>query len=75
MESAVFEWLADSVSAIVDALPVLFVDRSSPNFELIRTMLGLLLIVFVVYLVAMRPFRPVFARWIERLSRLTGRHP
>jgi hypothetical protein len=75
MESAVFGWLADSVSAIVDALPVLFVDRSSPNFELIRTMLGLLLIVFVVYLVAMRPFRPVFARWIERLSRLMGRHP
>jgi hypothetical protein len=75
MEGAVFAWLADSVMAIVDALPALFVDKSSPNFELIRTMLGLLLIVFVVYLIAMRPLRPVFACLSERLSRLMGRHP
>jgi hypothetical protein len=71
----VFDWLANGISAIVDYLPVLFVDKSSPNFELVRTMLGLLLIVFVVYLMAMRPLRPVFTSLIERLARLMGRHP
>ena len=70
-----FDWLADGISAILDFLPVPFVDKSSPNYDLVRTMLGLLLIVFVVYLMAIRPLRPLYARWIERLSRLMGRHP
>lgn len=75
MEGPVFDWLGDGIAAIVNDVPVLFADKSSPNDGLIRTMLGLLLIMFVVYLLAMRPLRPFYARWIERLSRLMGRHP
>jgi hypothetical protein len=65
-----FEWLVDRYLDVVKSLPILFADEASPNFMLIRTMLGLLLIVFFVYLMATRPFRATINRcwnWIAGL--------
>jgi hypothetical protein len=46
------------------------VAEDSPNFMLTRVMLGLLLIVLVVYVIALVPFRPVVARCIRTMSNL-----
>jgi hypothetical protein len=65
-----FEWLVQRYLDAVKSLPILFADETSANFELIRTMLGLLLFVFVVYLIAMRPFRATINhcwKWIAGL--------
>jgi hypothetical protein len=55
------DWIAAPIMAIVTFIPVLFVDKDSPNFMLIRSMFGLLLIVLIVYLLAMRPLRSMIA--------------
>jgi hypothetical protein len=67
------EWIADKIFAIVTAVPALFVDEKTPNFMLIRAMFGLLLIVLIVYLIAMRPFRTAIARCTKAVSNLFAR--
>ena len=62
-----FDWFVEGLQKIVDSLPILFADEGSPNFMLVRTMLGLILIVIVVYLIAMRPFRSAIANFFGRL--------
>jgi hypothetical protein len=69
-----FDWLVEAYLEFVKSLPVLFADETSSNFMLIRTMLGLLLIVFVIYLIARRPFRSTVQRCLERVARVTTRH-
>ena len=44
---------------IVTSVPALFVAEDSPTFMAVRVMFGLILIVLVVYVIAMRPFRPL----------------
>ena len=70
-----FDRFVEGLMAFVNALPILFADKDSPNFTLVRTMLGLLLIVFVIYLIAMRPFRSAIANFIKKVSSLITRNP
>ena len=52
----------------------MIVDPDSPNFALIRTMFGLILIAIIVYVIAMTPFRTVIARSMDKLSSLFTRN-
>jgi len=70
-----FEWLVEKYLDVIKALPVLFADAMSPNFMLIRTMLGLLLIVLFVYLLATRPFRAAISQCWQLIAGLTARKP
>ena len=60
--------IVDGILAIVTSVPALFVAEDSPNFMLIRAMFGLLLIVLIVYVIAMRPLRSVIARYMRKAS-------
>ena len=53
--------ISDTIWAIVTSVPAWFVPEGSPNFMAIRAMFGLLFIVLIVYLIAMRPFRSAIA--------------
>ena len=60
------DWITEKILAIVSFVPALIVAQDSPSFMLIRAMFGLLLIVLIVYVIAMRPFRSAIARWMGR---------
>ena len=64
------DWIGEKILAIVTYVPALFVAEDSPNFTAIRAMFGLLLIVLVAYLIAMRPFRSAVARCTRAMSNL-----
>jgi hypothetical protein len=72
-EKTMLDWIVEKIWAAVTFVPALIVAESSPNFMLIRAMFGLLLIVLVVYLIAMRPFRSAIARGVTRMSNLIVR--
>jgi hypothetical protein len=57
------DWIAEKIMAIVTFIPALIVEQDSPNFMLVRAMFGLLLIVAIVYLLAMRPIRSFMANY------------
>ncbi len=63
-------WISEMITAIVSYVPAMIVDQESPNFPLIRTMFGLILIAIVVYVIAMTPFRVAMARSLDKLSGL-----
>jgi hypothetical protein len=67
-------WISEMITAIVSYVPAMIVDQDSPNFGLIRTMFGLILIAIVVYVIAMTPFRTVIARSMDKLSSLFTRN-
>jgi hypothetical protein len=52
--------IADWILAIPDSVPILL-GADPHNAMLVRAMFALLLVTFVVYLLAMRPFRSIFA--------------
>ena len=60
------DWIGEKILAIVTFIPALFISEHSPNFMLFRAMVGLLLIVLVVYVIAMRPVRSAIARWMGK---------
>jgi hypothetical protein len=62
-------WISETILAVVNFIPALFVAEDSPNFMLIRAMFGLLLIVLVMYLIAMRPIRSAVARYMTKISK------
>jgi hypothetical protein len=62
-------WIAEKIMAIVTFIPALIVEQDSPNFMLIRAMFGLLLIVAIVYLLAMRPIRSFMANYRNKASK------
>ncbi len=68
-----FEWIVDKIMAAVNAVPALLVDVASPNFMLGRTFIGLLLIIIVVYIIAMRPFSSAFSRCFDKMTNLLTR--
>lgn len=70
-----FDRFIEGLMAIVNTIPILFADKDSPNFALIRAMMGLSLIVLVVYLIAMQPFRSFVANAIKKVSSLIVRKP
>jgi hypothetical protein len=49
------DWIAEKVLNILSVVPALFVEKSSPNFALVRAAFALLLIVLVVYLMSVWP--------------------
>ena len=60
-------WISDSLLAIVNTVPALFVAQDSPHFMLIRAMFVLMFIVHIVFAIAM--WRPFFAA----IGRLAGK--
>jgi hypothetical protein len=66
----VLDWIAETLLAIAKAVPVWLVEKDSPNFLLVRGMLGLLLIVLIVYVLTMRPIRSALARLWNRIFNL-----
>lgn len=62
--------IADWILAIPDSVPILL-GADPHNAMLVRAMFALLLVAFVIYLIAMQPFRSVFA-YLAGLVR--GRH-
>lgn len=67
-------WIADAIWSIVTWVPAWLTEYDSPNFKLIRAMFGLLLIVLVVYIIAMRPLRRVIQlRWKKASGTPTGK--
>jgi len=67
------DWIAERIWAATAVLPGWFVAKDSPHFMLIRTMFGLLLIVFVIYVIAMRPFRSSITRCLGKACNLMKR--
>ena len=49
------DWFSETMLKIVTSVPALFVAEDSPTFPAVRAMFGLILIVLVAYLIAMRP--------------------
>jgi hypothetical protein len=47
------DWISDTIMGIVTFVPALIVDQESPNFPLIRTMFGLIMIAGIVYVMAL----------------------
>ena len=69
------DWIVEKLWAAVTFVPALFVAEESPNFMLIRAMFGLLLIVLIVYVIAMQPFRSAIVRCMRAVSNLIVRRP
>ena len=84
------DWIVERLWAAVTFVPALFVAEESPNFMLIRAMFGLmyeargiglramfglLLIVLIVYVIAMQPFRSAIVRCMRAVSNLIVRRP
>jgi hypothetical protein len=67
------EWIVERFQALVNAVPALLMSEDSPNFMLGRTMIGLLLIIVVVYLIAMRPFRSSISQCFGKLTGFVAR--
>ena len=51
------DWFSETMLKIVTSVPALFVAEDSPTFVAVRAMFGLILIVLVAYLIAMRLLR------------------
>ncbi len=64
------DWIGEKILAIVTFVPALFVAEDSPTFMAVRAMFGLLLIVLIAYLIAMRPFRSAIVRCMKAMSNL-----
>jgi hypothetical protein len=64
------DWIGEKILAIVTFVPALFVAEDSPTFVAVRAMFGLLLIVLIAYLIAMRPFRSTIVRCMRAMSNL-----
>jgi hypothetical protein len=69
----VLDWISSTILAITAFVPAWLVAEDSPNFMLIRAMFGLLLIVFVVGIIAARPFRSLVSRAVKGASRSIAR--
>jgi hypothetical protein len=67
------DWFSETMLKIVTSVPGLFVAKDSPTFMAVRVMFGLILIVLVAYLIAMRPFRSAIARSMAKVSNLFAR--
>jgi hypothetical protein len=57
--------IAEWILAIPNSVPILL-GAEPHNAELVRAVAALLLIVFVVYLIAARPFRSILSRFGSR---------
>jgi hypothetical protein len=67
------DWIAEKIWAMASYVPALIVDQNSPSFHLVRAMFGLILIVSILFVVAMCPFRSAIAHYLRRASGLIVR--
>ena len=67
------DWFSETMLKIVTSVPALLVAEDSPTFTAVRVMFGLILIVLVVYVIAMRPFRSAIAGYMGKVSNLFAR--
>jgi hypothetical protein len=65
--------ISEAFMAMLASVPALFTEPGSPNFFMVRAMFGLIVIVLIVYLIAMRPFRSTIASCVHKVSQLFGR--
>ena len=63
-------WISEFILSIFNSVPALIVEETSPHFELVRAMYGLVLLALIVYLIAMRPLRPLWGRCWQKVSGL-----
>lgn len=68
-----FHQVTEAFMAILASVPALFTEPGSPNFFMVRAMFGLIVIVLIVYLIAMRPFRSAVVSCLQKVSHLFGR--
>ena len=66
-------WISETFFAILASVPAVFTEEGSPNFMLVRAMFGLIVIVLIVYVIAMRPFRSAVALCLKKIADLLGR--
>ena len=65
-------WISESILAIVNFVPALFVAEDSPHFMLFRAMFALIFIVLILVMIAMlRPLWSAIARSVKRSSKPT----
>jgi hypothetical protein len=69
-EPTMLDKLIEQFLALLSLVPALFVEPNSPNFGLVRAMFGLIIIVIIVYLIAMRPFRSAIGSGMRKVSNL-----
>jgi hypothetical protein len=67
------DWFVERIEALINSVPPLLVSGDTPNFMPGRTMLGLLLIVLMVYIIAMVPFRSLISQCSDKLTDLAAR--
>ena len=67
------DWFVDLIWAGISSVPAVFVEEGTPTFTLMRTMIAIVLMVFVVYLIAMRPFRSIIRRAVKAMLALLQR--
>src|SRR5262245_63214816 len=61
------DWISDQILAAVTWIPAWLVEEGSPSFLAIRAMFGLLLVVFVFYIIVMLPSRAAIVRQLGRM--------
>jgi hypothetical protein len=68
------EWMIDGFFSVLKSIPPLWTEQGSPNFMLVRAMLGLLLIVLIACVVAMAPVRGAIGTCLKKLGGLFARN-
>ena len=62
------DWIVEKFLSVTHWVPALFLEEGSPNHDLVRAMLALLLLMLVVYLVVMWAPRSAISRFTGRLG-------
>jgi|GEM_PF-5454509 len=65
-------WLSDTFFSLIQAVPAVFTEPGSPNFLLARVMIGLIVIALIAALLVFKPYRPLFERLRQSLSKWLG---
>jgi hypothetical protein len=63
------DWIVEALWSAVSSVPAWILAEDSPNFLLVRAMFGLLLIVLVAYVIALRPVRSRLSGFVRKMSR------
>jgi hypothetical protein len=67
------DWIVEKLLSVAHWVPAVFLEEGSPNHNLVRAMLALLLIVLVVYLIAMWAPRSAVGRFTGKLGGILSR--
>lgn len=67
------EWMIDGFFSLLKSIPALMTEEGSPNFMLVRAMLGLLLIILIVCLFTFTPLGSMIANGCKKLTSLLVR--